>query len=235
MLNIDTIRENEKISHEKIYSEKQLYEQGSWLAKPVKTVMDSLELLSERKINILDLGCGVGRNSIAMAQYCNQKEIICNIDCVDLLEMAICKLKENAIKYNVEKQINAYNSTIEDYEIKKEKYNYIIAVSVIEHVAGKENLKKTLVSMRDGIKSNGKIVIIMNTEVTEKDENGKKLEPMFEINISTVKLQEIIKEIFENWDIEKETIVPQEWKIPREKGEVRMNTNVVTLVLKRNY
>lgn len=45
MLNIDTIRENEKISHEKIYSEKQLYEQGSWLAKPVKTVMVVLEEL----------------------------------------------------------------------------------------------------------------------------------------------------------------------------------------------
>ena len=45
MLNVDTIRESEKISHEKIYSEKQLYEQGSWLAKPVKTVMVVLEEL----------------------------------------------------------------------------------------------------------------------------------------------------------------------------------------------
>ena len=74
MLNVDTIRESEKISHEKIYSEKQLYEQGSWLAKPVKTVMDSLELLSCKEINVLDLGCGVGR--IIMFKECLKHNII---------------------------------------------------------------------------------------------------------------------------------------------------------------
>ena len=101
-------------------------------------------------------------------------QIVCNIDCVDLLEMAIYKLQKNAIKYNCEKQINTYISAIEDYDIEKEKYDYIIAVSVIEHIVGEENLKKTLVDMRDGIKPNGKIVIIMNTEVTEEDESGNK-------------------------------------------------------------
>lgn len=61
-MDIQTIRMHEKESHDKIHSEKSLYEEGSWLARPVKTVMDSLEVISNNEITVLDLGCGVGRN-----------------------------------------------------------------------------------------------------------------------------------------------------------------------------
>ena len=34
---------------------------------------------------------------------------------------------------------------------------------------------------------------------------------------------------------EKETVVQQQWNIPRENGEVDMQTNIVTCVLRKNY
>jgi hypothetical protein len=56
---------------------------------------------------------------------------------------------------------------------------------------------------------------------------------MFEVNISTVKLQNMIHSIFEAWTFEKETVVPQEWWIPRDGDDMKMNTNVVTFVVKK--
>ena len=62
------IRESEKKSHMEIYSNEQLYQTNSWLKKPIKTVQELLPLFREyKKLRVLDLGCGVGRNCLAIA------------------------------------------------------------------------------------------------------------------------------------------------------------------------
>lgn len=62
---IDRIRENEKRSHTKVYTDEVLYNTDSWLKKPIKTVQELMPLLSDYDcLRVLDLGCGIGRNSI---------------------------------------------------------------------------------------------------------------------------------------------------------------------------
>ncbi|MBR6643932.1 MAG: hypothetical protein IKL28_09785 [Lachnospiraceae bacterium] len=39
-MNIQSIRESERNSHIILYSGKELYKEGSWLNKPIKTVTD---------------------------------------------------------------------------------------------------------------------------------------------------------------------------------------------------
>lgn len=64
------IRESERKSHEALYSGEELYKEGSWLKKPIKTVLDLLPLFREYdELKVLDLGCGVGRNAIAVANW----------------------------------------------------------------------------------------------------------------------------------------------------------------------
>ena len=94
-LTISKIRRAEAASHTEAYTNHELYTPGSWLAKPVKTVLELLPLFDGyTTFRGLDLGCGVGRNCIAAAQYLNH--IPCQVDCVDILELAIEKLRENA-------------------------------------------------------------------------------------------------------------------------------------------
>ena len=82
-----------------VYASHQLYEPGSWLAKPVKTVLDILPMLDHvPSPRILDLGCGVGRNAIAVARHFSS--LPCRVDCVDLLENAIEKLNEYAVMFD---------------------------------------------------------------------------------------------------------------------------------------
>ena len=101
-MNIEYIRNKEAESHLKMYSENELFSGDGWLGKPVKTVVDLLPIFAYKKeITALDLGCGVGRNCIPIAQFFSDKH--CTIDCVDILEYAIEKLVDNAKKYAVEK------------------------------------------------------------------------------------------------------------------------------------
>jgi SAM-dependent methyltransferase len=58
---IEFIRKEEKKYHDHCYDHYKLFEEGSWLHKPVKTVMDLLPLFDGREhLRVLDLGCGVG-------------------------------------------------------------------------------------------------------------------------------------------------------------------------------
>lgn len=234
-ISLEAIRKSERESHEKLYTSNELYEPGSWLAKPVETVMDNLKIIdNSTDVEILDLGCGVGRNSIAIAQYFKEWGTTCNIDCVDLLEVAINRLKENAIKYGVRDFITPILSSIDSFEITHKKYDYIVSVSAIEHVANWELFEKTLYNIRQATKKNGVVCLILNTELHEiKVENNEEQEALFEVNLPTSEMVDLLEKAFDGWDIIKKTVVHQEWIAPRENGDVRLNTNVVTLVCRK--
>lgn len=86
------IRESEKNSHIETYTKENLYDKNSWLQKPIKTVRELIPLFGEYKeLRVLDLDCGIGRNSICIAE--TYQNITCTVDCVDLLEIAIEKLQ----------------------------------------------------------------------------------------------------------------------------------------------
>lgn len=75
MNRIQTIRSKEKAYHDHCYDNYQLFEQGSWLYKPVRTILETFTTLHEtEEINILDLGCGVGRNSIPLAKALGDRD-----------------------------------------------------------------------------------------------------------------------------------------------------------------
>lgn len=60
---LEKIRAAEKESHVSAYTQTELYTPGSWLQKPIKTVLDILPLFCDYKeLRVLDLGGGVGRN-----------------------------------------------------------------------------------------------------------------------------------------------------------------------------
>lgn len=230
---IDKIRQAEKASHIEIYSSAKLFESGSWLQKPVKTVLDILPLFENyNELRVLDLGCGVGRNCIPVAQ--KFKSISCKIDCVDILNFAIDKLNNNSVKYDVENSINGIVSSIDDYTVKENHYDFIMAVSAIEHINSEEAFENKLSEIEKGTKENGIICMIINSEIEETNrETGKRLTPQFEVNLKTAELIEMLENIFDGWNILKQTIVPQRYDIPRENCVADLSTNVVTFVARK--
>lgn len=230
---IRKIRESEKKSHIEIYSNEELYKTESWLKKPIKTIQEIIPLFQDyKKLNVLDLGCGVGRNSISIAQ--EYKNIDCTIECVDILELAIEKLYFNASEHGVLSNIRGIIKAIEDYGIQEKSYDFIIAVSALEHVDSKETFVDKLIEIREGLRENGIVCFVINSEVRETNKvTGQKMPAQFEVNLSTDELQNILNQTFIGWDVLKTTVQEQRYDIPREYGISALKTNVVSFVARR--
>lgn len=230
---LNSIRYAEKKSHLEIYSSAKLFEKGSWLQKPVKTVMDLVDFfINYDSVKILDLGCGVGRNCIPLAEKLSN--IDCKIDCVDILEYAIDVLKKNSVDYCVDKSINGIVSSIDDYNISVDTYDLIFAVSALEHIDSTESFSKKLLEIRNGTKKNGIVCLIINSEVTEiNKENGGSLIPQFEVNLKTEELLSLFDKNFCGWKLINSKIVEQHYDIPRENCTAALSTNVVTFVVQK--
>ena len=227
------IRKAEAESHTQAYTNHSLFSPGSWLAKPVKTVVDLLPLFEGyTDFRALDLGSGIGRNCIPVAQ--RFRGIPCRVDCVDILELAIIKLNESALQYGVENRIRGIVSSIDDYEIVADSYDLILAVSALEHIASQSAFEKKLAEIREGLRSGGIACLIVNSGVIEHDKvTGQELLPQFEVNLPTSQMQDLLENTFEGWQVIKHTIVHQKYDIPRENCIADLETDVVTYVVRK--
>ena len=230
---LDEIRKAEAESHTQAYTSHSLFSPGSWLAKPVKTVMELLPLFEGyTQFAALDLGSGVGRNSIPVAQHFSG--IPCRVECVDILELAIAKLNENALQSGVDNCIRGIVSSIDDYEIAADSYDLILAVSALEHFASQSAFEKKLTVIRDGLRHGGIACLIVNSGVVEHDKaTGQELLPQFEVNLPTSQMQDLLENTFAGWKVIKHTIVHQKYDIPRENGIADLETDVVTYVVRK--
>ncbi|MFC6293193.1 class I SAM-dependent methyltransferase [Macrococcus epidermidis] len=231
MREFDAIRSAEIEYHDAFYKSTKLYEPGSWIGKPVANVMEAFEMIDISKpLKILDLGSGVGRNAIAIAQMSIDGTVI---DCVDLLPSAIEILNDNAKAYHVKDKINGIVSTIEDYQINKE-YDFIIGVSTLEHVNDEAAFKKILKNIKNHLVINGVACLIINSEVQEKDiETGELLVPQFEVNMLTKDMQKLVHDIFVGFEFVKEEIKLLNYRINRAGKDVNLSTNAVTFIIRR--
>lgn len=227
------IRESEKQSHIEMYSNSELYKEGSWLRKPIKIVLDMIPLFKNySELNVLDLGCGVGRNCIAVAQ--SFENIPCKIDCVDILDLAIEKLYENAEELGVVSSINGIVETIENYPVVENKYDLVLAVSALEHIDSEQSFLSKLSEINRGIRKNGVVCLVINSDVKETDKStGEEIPAQFEVNLQTEKLQAVLKEKFSDFEIMKATVSEQQYDIPRGDIISDLKTKVVTFVARK--
>lgn len=212
---VGNIRAAEKEYHDSFYEQHSLFEPGTWLSKPVQTVMDLLQEYSDRdELRILDLGAGVGRNSIPMAQSLRDRKG--KVVCVDILESAIEKLQEYSQVYGVEDLIEAKRSDIEQFPIELDEYDMIVSVSALEHVSSVSALERKLGEMALGTKQGGANCIIIGTNILEVSlADGQKLDPMFEVNLTTPQMIGLLGQQYAGWDVLKRSVKQLEYEIDR--------------------
>ena len=226
---LETIRKAERFSHTRQYEREELFGNGSWLQKPVKTITDLYPFFEQYSwIDILDLGCGIGRSCIPFVCHFRNK---CKAEAVDILDIAVEKLLFNCRKYGIEKDVAGAIMPLEACPVRKKVFDLIIAVSALEHVESKEAFICTLEKIKSGLKDNGIFCMIMNTEMTEFDaETGCYSPPQFELNLKTEETRRHLHRIFTQFSILKETVKKQEYEILRESGPLQLTTQVVTFV-----
>ncbi|MED0989612.1 class I SAM-dependent methyltransferase [Bacillus nitratireducens] len=233
MNRIDYIRQEEKKYHDHCYEQYKLFEAGSWLYKPVKTVMGMLNYFEGQKdLQILDLGSGVGRDSIPIAQKIMNSGG--TVTCVDLLDSALMKLQVYSKEYGVFEYIKTEQAAIEDYYIAPNTYDHIVAVSSLEHVRSIDDLKKVLHSMKNGTKSGGINCLIVNSNIQEIDlETNQELNALIEINLSTEEMIRTLKGVYTEWQEVKVEIKKLAYDIVRNGTHIQLNTNAITFVMQK--
>ncbi|CAN7550431.1 class I SAM-dependent methyltransferase [Paenibacillus sp. LjRoot153] len=230
---ITKIRDEERKYHEACYENYRLFEEGSWLAKPVKTVMEQLAHFDGYdEVTALDLGCGVGRNSIPMAQYLIPREG--KVVCVDIMPSAITKLLAYSAQFGVQDRIETHVSDIGDYEIPPESFDYIVAVSTLEHVDSEQTFKHVLTRIGQGTKVNGVNCLIINSNLQEIDvRTGEEITPCIELNLTTEHLQYLLNKHFEGWEIVLTTLKKLSFNIERNGRQILLKTDCLTYVVRK--
>lgn len=195
--------------------------------------MDLIPLLEDKEnLKILDLGAGVGRNSIPIAKALKKNGV--KVVCVDLLDSAINHLRNNSKQHDVEQEIIPVKADIDNYKIFQDTYDLILAVSSLEHISNEPMLDQVLDHVAEGTKIGGINGIIINSEVQEIDrETGKKLEAFIELNLSTKEIIEKLKKHFHDWKWLKQIVRPQEYLIKREEREVILKTKAITFIARK--
>ncbi len=91
-----------------------------------------------------------------------------------------------------------------------------MAVSALEHIDSEESFIRKLSEIKDGIKENGIVCLVINSNVRETNaETEEALEAQFEVNLPTEKLQSLLENIFSDWRVLKTGVTTQEYDIPR--------------------
>ena len=233
MKKIEFIRNEEKKYHDFCYSRYSLFEEGSWLAKPVKSVLDLMTCFEgQNHVNVLDLGCGVGRNSIPIAE--KLKDQSGKVVCVDLLDSAIEKLNHYSCEFGVEAIIETEKADIGFYRIPPNEYDFIVAVSSLEHVESEEVLEQVLERIERGTKPGGLVCLIINTDVQEMDRlTHVHMDALMEVNLSTESMFTKLHDIFQNWRVLTELVKPLEYEITRNQRTILLKTHAITFVAKK--
>ena len=224
-IDLHHIREEEKKYHEQYFEDNRLYEEGTWLEEPDHRVLEFLSLLdTEVPQQILDLGCGVGRNSIPMAKMV--KDSGGRILCVDLLKTALDQLVVYSKQYGVAPVITTHPADIGDFTFLEASYDYIVAASSLEHVKTKSIMKKVLHAIVRGTKARGINLIYMNTNIKEVTiASGVERKPLFEILIKKEEMLAHLREAYEGWEELHVSEQPVELEITRDDMPVMLKTD----------
>ncbi|MEB9420460.1 class I SAM-dependent methyltransferase [Bacillus cereus] len=233
MNRIDYIRQEEKKYHGLCYEQYKLFEIGSWLYKPVKTVMDLMgHFEGQNNLQVLDLGSGIGRNSIPIAQKIRNTSS--TVTCVELLNSALTKLQTYSKEHDVFEVIKTEQAAIENYHIDSNAYDYIVAVSSLEHIKSEEDFKNVLHSMKKVTKNGGINCLIINSNIQEIDlKTNEELEALIEINLSTEELIRLLKNIYKGWKEGKVEIKELAYNIVRNERHIQLKTNSITFAFQK--
>lgn len=208
MSSFEAARQRERGYHAAFYAKHTLGDENTWLVGPSPYVINSFQYLPRAKnLRALDLGAGIGRHAFSFIERFGPAS---KVVCVDMLEFAIERLQELSRQRNMAENIVPLVSDIADYK-PEGTFDYILSVSVIEHLPSPESLATCLKRLQRATNPRGVHCFMIATDHhwTVKS-TGKATEPIVEQNLSLANAQKLLLELYKDWDIK--DISTKDWE-----------------------
>ncbi|WP_159081820.1 class I SAM-dependent methyltransferase [Paenibacillus sp. CAA11] len=225
-------RQAETDYHKRFYRENEVFENGTWISEPNRIVMELLERVPDSDPQVLDLACGVGRNTLPIASIL--KESGGRITGVDLLGDAVNTLKKKARELGLDDVVVAVESDAEQFDIKKNAYDYILACSCLEHLSSEEAMLQMIDRMQQGTKVGGIHCLSLCTDVVEIDKVTREaMEALIELPLSSDRAWQLLKERYMGWNVLRRQVVPQCIDETKYDKSIEFRTNLLTFAVQK--
>lgn len=189
--------------HKEFFKKAKLFEKGTWIAESEDDLLKLVQknFGGKKDVRVLDLGCGVGRNAIPIAKIIGPNGG--KVTCVDVLDIAIEKLKENAERYEVSNYIESEVKWIEEFSIEKNRFDLILSFSVLEHgVSSSDAFFKVIEGIKGGTQKNGLNYLGITTNLEELDAKTlEKLPKDIVYDVPFGKAKSDLESIYKDWEI----------------------------------
>lgn len=184
--------------HQDFYATHELFQEGSWLHKPSQFVLRSLRQLERmRGVRAVDLGCGVGRHTIPMAQRLPPGSFIVG---VDLLPLAAERLTRNARRAGVDGSIQAVVADLDVISLAVDSIDMLVSVSALEHSRDRRALNRLLGQCAAATRPGGVHCLIIGTDKVETPQKGASRPAQVELRLSSTEGEELLRHAYEGWD-----------------------------------
>lgn len=239
--NIDKARQETIAYHEEYYSKHKLFDKDSWLAAGDQELLKLADKLadiymanSSAPLTVLDLGAGVGRNCIPLAQALKALAVKATIEAIDILPQSIEMLQENAVKYAVGDYIKASCQDNDALNLEPNKYDLVFAISVLEHCRGKGKVREILTKMASAVRPGGycQIEITTDRKVTALD-NGDEFATSVETPLTKEEVKELLDQAFAKFETERYTVFAYQEEILREERKALWHSQQTSFIARR--
>jgi len=161
--------------------------------------MRAVELLgTDSPKRVLDLGAGVGRHAIPIAQALPGGS---TVTAVDLLPSAIETMLQNARDFGLDGRIQGIVSDLEQFDIPRGEYDLIIACSVLEHVRSLEAFEGILESIQVGTAPGGLNCLVIGADRKEIDANGVSRDALIELPLASEYVSRKLEGLYRDWQV----------------------------------
>ena len=187
--------------HEDLYESTPLGAADSWLLEPDQLVLKALTLCGgANPIQAFDLGAGVGRHTIPMAQGLAAGS---KVIAVDVIPSAIAHLKANCAAAGVLDMVTPVVGDLEKFTFDTSMaLGLIVGFSAVEHVSSITAMRGLLCRCAAATAPGGLIALGIFADRIEELADGTIRPALVEFELDSTTVHSLLDEVFSSWIVE---------------------------------